>query len=96
MIHKGPSCYRSHFRDAKKDCEYHNMTLMTPSLQEMNEIMMKLNVSLFWTGYTRVNQSHFHEIHRDWYASCDGSEWTSPTDKGPTIIQPGIALQWFA
>ena len=68
---------------------------MTPTLQEMNVMMKNLNVSIFWTGYTRINQTHFHETHRDWFASSEGSEWTSPTNK-QRLIQPGIILNWFA
>ena len=72
------------------------MTLMTPTLQVINEMMIKLNVSIFWTGYTRANQTYFHESHRDWYASCGANEWTKPTDNKRLLKQPGIIIQWFA
>ena len=68
------------------------MTLMTPPLQKINELMIKLNASMFWTGYTRANQTHFHESHRDWYASCGANEWTETTVNKRLLKQPGIAI----
>ena len=50
------------------------MNLMTPTLHEMNEIIRDLNVSIFWTGFTRINQTHFHETITDRYASCGSNE----------------------
>ena len=66
------------------------MTLMTPNVQEMNEMMQKLNVSLFWTGYTRKNQTHFQETFSDRFASCDSNEWTSLTEREQLLKTQGI------
>ena len=71
----------SNFSDAGNDCKSRSMNLMTPTLNEMNEIMRHLNVSIFWTGFTRINQTHFHETITDRYASCGSNEWASSKGK---------------
>ena len=57
------------------------MFLCTPDLPIIIDSMENLNVSLFWTGYKRMNQTHFYERSSKLYAGCGSNAWTSLMNK---------------
>ena len=69
------------FSSAKADCESRNMLLFTPNLSIIIDSMQNSNVSLFWTGYKRMNQTHFYEKSTGLYAGCGSNAWTSLKNK---------------
>ena len=73
--------FNTSFSDGETKCESLNMFLATPDLPEMNSMMRSMNLSQFWTGYRRVNQTHFYEKSSKKYASCDSNVWQSIPNK---------------
>ena len=73
--------FHSSFSSATHDCESRNMLLFTPDLPIIIDSMQNSNVSLFWTGYKRMNQTHFYEKSTRLYAGCGSNSWTSLKNK---------------
>ena len=69
------------------------MLLCTPDLPIIIDSMENLNVSIFWTGYKRMNQTHFFERSTKLYAGCGSNAWTSPPNK--TRAPQNICLSYW-